>query len=64
MFCPVFPFANQVLLCKYRIDLLVELQPDFKLAPYSGVLIHDLFEPFGISEDHFGVFIKIIFKVC
>ena len=39
---------QQVLLCKNRIDLLVELEPDFKLAPHSRVLIHDRFSLPGL----------------
>jgi hypothetical protein len=62
MFCPVFPFAQQVLLCKYRIDLLVKLEPDHELAPYTWVLVHDLFELFGIGKDDGGILAKIVTK--
>jgi hypothetical protein len=62
MFCPVFPLAQQVLLCKYRIDLLVKLEPDHELATYTWILIHDLFELFAISEDHGGIFVEVVFE--
>ena len=57
-------FAQQIFLGKDRIDLLIEFQPYIELASHPRVLLHDPFELLRIGEDHGGVFVEVVFKIC
>jgi hypothetical protein len=41
---------------------MVKINPDQKLSPNTGILIHDLFKLVWVCENHCGVFIEIILK--
>ncbi len=59
--CSLLSPSKQILLRKYRINIMIKLQKDKKLATYPRVLVHDFSELLRVGEDHGSVFVKIVF---